>query len=254
MSNFWRQLAELQERQACVLVTLLSVTGSAPQCVGARMAVHGSGILGSIGGGRLEFSVSEYARSLLHDGSKTHDLQSYTLGASFGQCCGGKVLISYEVLMRRPYVAIFGSGHVGLELGLILARLPVNLQLYDNVVKATSAVEETGLTVSYDDDLPTVAARLPELAWAIVLTHSHQLDFELVHTLLQRDDLSFVGLIGSASKRKNFTTRLQQRGLASAAIDRLVCPLGTSAIASKQPAAIAVATVAQLLELGLLAS
>ena len=38
------------------------------------------------------------------------------------QCCGGEVTLLLEPLAVLPAVAIFGVGHVGLELARILAR------------------------------------------------------------------------------------------------------------------------------------
>ena len=39
------------------------------------------------------------------------------------QCCGGEVRLLLEPISVRPTVAIFGVGHVGLELARILFRL-----------------------------------------------------------------------------------------------------------------------------------
>jgi xanthine dehydrogenase accessory factor len=62
--------------------------------------------------------------------------------------------------------------------------------------------------------------------------------------LLRRGDLAYVGLIGSASKRKRFESRLGDRKIA---FDKLVCPIGIVGIADKHPHAIAIAAAADLL-------
>ena len=247
LTSFWQQLADWQRRHDCVLVSLLAAQGSSPQTPGARMAVSASRFIGTIGGGRLEQVALENARQMLSPGQPGTTTQWYTLGASMGQCCGGRVLLAYTLVKRMPQVTIFGAGHVGRELALILARFEVQLRVYDTEAKFGGDNELLGLDITYDSDLLALVPELPADSWVLVLSHSHQLDFDLVHALLQRDDLHWVGLIGSESKARNFRSRLRRRGLSAERLQKLQCPLGLAPIASKQPAAIAVATVAQLL-------
>jgi len=81
----------------------------------------------------------------------------------------------------------------------------------------------------------------------VVMSHSHTLDEEICHAILQRDDFRFLGLIGSATKRKRFVHRLRQRGIAKDQLERLVCPIGLAGIHGKQPATIALSLAAQLM-------
>ena len=81
----------------------------------------------------------------------------------------------------------------------------------------------------------------------LVLTHSHDLDYEICRAILRRNDFVWVGLIGSKSKAARFRHRLAQQGIAAAKIEQLVCPIGIAGIASKLPGAIAIAVAAQLL-------
>jgi xanthine dehydrogenase accessory factor len=81
----------------------------------------------------------------------------------------------------------------------------------------------------------------------LVLTHSHDLDLALTTAILQRGDVGWFGLIGSRTKRARFESRLRQRGVDEARLERMVCPIGLPGIQGKQPEIIAVAVVAQLL-------
>jgi xanthine dehydrogenase accessory factor len=65
---------------------------------------------------------------------------------------------------------------------------------------------------------------------------------------LWRDDIAFLGLIGSKTKSARFKQRYRRSGLAEAALNRLICPVGDPRIAGKEPAVIAVAITAQLLQ------
>ena len=90
-------------------------------------------------------------------------------------------------------------------------------------------------------------AALPAGCHVLVMTHSHPLDFDIAAAALARDDLAYVGLIGSRSKRKSFERRMRKLG--ARGLDRLTCPIGAAGIGGKKPAEIAVAVAAELLEL-----
>jgi len=82
----------------------------------------------------------------------------------------------------------------------------------------------------------------------LVLTHSHDLDFALSLAILKRADFAWFGLIGSKTKRARFEHRLAERGISPALLARMTCPIGLPGIDSKAPEVVAVAVVAQLLQ------
>jgi len=79
------------------------------------------------------------------------------------------------------------------------------------------------------------------------MTHSHALDLDLVIAALQANRFYYVGLIGSATKRARFTSAMQKMGMAAEQVEKLVCPIGLTAIKDKAPAAIAASVAAQVL-------
>jgi xanthine dehydrogenase accessory factor len=91
-------------------------------------------------------------------------------------------------------------------------------------------------------------AEAPADSFALVMTHSHPLDLEIIDAVLRNPRFAYAGLIGSATKRARFTKRLREAGLFEENISAMVCPIGISSIKSKHPAAIAAAAVVQLLE------
>jgi xanthine dehydrogenase accessory factor len=91
-------------------------------------------------------------------------------------------------------------------------------------------------------------ATLPAGSFILVMTHDHQIDFDIVETALRRDDFVGIGLIGSDTKRARFVSRLRRHGIPETALDRLICPIGVPGIVSKQPEAIAIAVAAQILQ------
>lgn len=92
-------------------------------------------------------------------------------------------------------------------------------------------------------------ASLPSGTAVLIMTHDHGLDFDLTEAALRRADLSFVGTIGSETKRARFASRLRRAGLDEAKVAKLHCPVGLTDVGTKLPAEIAIAVVAQLLML-----
>jgi xanthine dehydrogenase accessory factor len=78
------------------------------------------------------------------------------------------------------------------------------------------------------------------------MTHNHALDQEIAEALFRRNDFAFFGLIGSKAKRSIFEKRLLAKGVESAKLARMICPIGELTIESKEPMAIALGVAAQL--------
>ncbi len=148
---------------------------------------------------------------------------------------------------RRRDLVLFGAGHVGKALVLALAPLPFALLWFDPRPDAFQAHVPPNTELRRLDDPVEALAAAPAGSFVLVMSHSHQLDLALVQAALADDRFPYVGLIGSKSKRRRFEKRLAAGGISPARIDDLVCPIGIDGIRSKVPAAIAAATVAELL-------
>ena len=96
MSGWLTQASERAARgEALVLVTVCCIAGSAPREPGTKMLVWPDGQAGTVGGGNLEFVITQQARRMLASGAP-HRFQSYPLGPLLAQCCGGRVGILLE--------------------------------------------------------------------------------------------------------------------------------------------------------------
>lgn len=99
-------LDQIDDGQACVLVTIFAFQGSAPRESGARMVVRADGgFFGTIGGGALEWEAIAHARSELArrelkepDGCSLFQIRRFALGPELGQCCGGSVSVGFEIV------------------------------------------------------------------------------------------------------------------------------------------------------------
>lgn len=248
-------------REAAVLLTVAAVRGHAPREAGAKMVVSATDTWGTIGGGNLEASAVAHAREQLATHATVPELIESELstrasGPYGAQCCGGVVTVLFEPLPSVPVVAIFGVGHVGLELARILARQDIELHLIDTRAEMLSgerlAVLEDALATLHVHRvslLPeSVIAELPPASHVLIMTHDHNEDAALCDAALRRADLGEIGLIGSAGKWASFRRRLaEEGGHDQQALARIRTPIGLSELDGKQPATIAVSIAAELL-------
>ncbi|MGY8856451.1 MAG: XdhC family protein [Pseudomonadales bacterium] len=203
----------------------------------------------------------------------------YPLGAKLAQCCGGSVTVMFECFNVTPpmSVLVFGAGHVASALMTILAELPCQVDWVDSRPEMFKRylVDESTTNQSkiynlpahirpHIDDEPVDFVR-PFIEqggqrFILVMTHDHSVDFELVRAALdtisdtssphdKRSDISapYIGCIASATKAKRFRDRLVQRGYSEQLVNQLVMPIGLQ-IGGKEPMAVAVSIVAQLLQ------
>ncbi len=142
---------------------------------------------------------------------------------------------------------LFGAGHVGQAVARVLAPLPFDIHWIDSRPDIFP-LDLAGnlITDTCADPVSRVAEADPGCLF-VVMTHSHELDENICHAVLERNDFEWLGLIGSTTKRARFMHRLGQRGIEEARLGRLICPIGLSGILGKQPATIALSLAAQLM-------
>jgi len=263
-SYFFTRLAV----DAAVLVSVHSAQGSVPREVGAWMAVFPDAVLGSVGGGHLEWQACAHARSLLlllaQAGAVAPATRRYALGPSLGQCCGGVVQLRFEVVtaadlpalrlrLDRPTtpVALFGGGHVGTALVQLLGTLPFAVHWVDSRDGIFPTTVPTNVQCEHADPVPDAVPDLAPGSRVLIMSFSHAEDLDVLAACLvrqrQRGDLPYLGLIGSASKWASFQHRLLERGHSAAELAHVTCPIGLPGIHGKAPEIIAVAVAAQLL-------
>lgn len=247
-----------RERRTGVLVTLVSVRGHAPREAGAKMVVTATDAWDSIGGGNLEATAVARARTMLRGGRSSPEQITLSLNdkarAEHGQqCCGGEVEILLEPLAVVPSVAIFGLGHVGLELARILARHDVELHLVDSradqVTAQRLAVLDDAIARVHLHHAPVpelVLGQVPRGTHVLVMTHDHAEDAALCDTALRCGHLASIGLIGSSAKWSRFRQRLAAEGHSPTTLERITTPIGLPGLVGKDPATIAVSVAADL--------
>ena len=249
-----------------VVVTVAEVAGHAPRDAGTVMLVTADGQVATVGGGNLEHSAVLAARDMLAARTGEPTLRTVDLNPRGGehgvQCCGGRVtLLLQPVLPDRPTIAVVGAGHVGWALVEVLRAVPVSVELVDSradrlsLHPVTVPGQAAAVRLRHLPAPETAVADLPVGALLVVLTHDHAEDLAVLDMALRRQaehgDLAFIGLIGSSTKWAHFRRQLLDAGHGEDVLASVTTPLGgpapTSTVISKDPAAIAIATAAQLL-------
>jgi len=224
------------------------------------MVVASDRTWGTIGGGNLEAVAVSRARALLVEERREPEMLTVALSEkapfAYGvQCCGGEVTMLLEPLPVPPAVAIFGMGHVGLELARILSRHDLELHLIDTRSDELSpdrleVLADGQARIHVHRDVPVlpeiILPELPAGTHVLVMTHDHAEDAALCDAALRCDDLGSIGLIGSSAKWSRFRSKLSDLGHTSDAIDRITTPIGLPDLVGKDPATIALSVAAAL--------
>jgi xanthine dehydrogenase accessory factor len=259
-------LARLASEPA-VLVQVQATEGSAPRDAGAWMAVFENALIGTIGGGHLEFEAIDRARALLKASGigQSAETMRLALGPSLGQCCGGVVHLRLERLtaadasalrlrldVERMPVVLFGGGHVGHALAEVLARLPVALHWVDSREGIFPVGLPAHVLCEHSEPVQAAVKDLAPGSCVLIMSFSHAEDLDVLTQCLARQrlqqDLPFIGLIGSKTKWATFRHRLETRGYSAEELAQVTCPIGVPGIHGKEPEVIALAVAAQLLQ------
>ena len=246
-----------------VLVNVETSAGSAPRDAGTWMLVSPKRIFRTIGGGQLEKLAIDKARDLIGTGDGEPVNLKVPLGPEIGQCCGGSVVVSLQLLAETeidriaarldeeltglPHVYVFGAGHVGNALCEALSLLPVQSALIDTRNEELQTAPpgiETRLSAMPES---VVRDAMPGSAF-VILTHEHSLDFLIAREALARHDAAYVGMIGSKTKLASFRNWIRRDTGKAANIERLVCPIGGAQVRDKRPEVIAALVAAELVE------
>lgn len=229
------------------LATIVESAGSSPRKSGAKMLVRNDGsTIGTIGGGKMEAEVIEAAVAVIQSGIPR--AAPFSLTEEYGHVCGGKLLVYIEPVGTTPRLIIFGVGHVGRSLARIAPFSGFRVSMVDE--REPTAVRERfdGADELIISDVEGAFAELDidGNCYLVIVTGTHVDDFAAVKKAL-RTPARYIGLLGSRRKRAVLEKILADEGFGSDDINRITIPVGLP-IGAESPAEIAVAIVAQLIQ------
>lgn len=239
-----------ERQQPCVLVTVIAADGTVARGIGSKMLVTKDSLTGSVGGSHSERQAILRARDLLTNGGQTV-CETVANEAQTDHCTGSLTLLYEPLFLKAFHILLFGAGHVGKALIHILTTLDCQVTWVDS--RAGMFPEQARLAPNINtilaDSPQKIVQQAPAGSYYLLMSHSHERDFEIGEAILLRNNAAFFGMIGSSRKRQQFERRMVSRGYALTTVEQhLTCPLGLPGLTGQQPAEIAVAIAAQLLQ------
>jgi xanthine dehydrogenase accessory factor len=249
------------QNSSCVLITVIESAGSAPRVLGTRMVVTEKYCADTLGGGALEHEAIEYARDILKSAARgpviTH--REFVLGSDLAQCCGGRVKLQFDCHWVNDFILnVFGAGHVAQEVARVVQRLSCRATFHDsrkewleklNACVDTGAISSSVTTSVLSENVYASVDACQSGSYFLVMTHSHELDMELIEAILARGDARYCGLIASKSKAISFRGRLKRKGFTEDELASLTAPLGQHFQTGNTPMEVAVAAIGDILHL-----
>ena len=251
--EYFQRADELaQAGEDFVVFTWTKSLGHAPQDLGAKAIVTRSGLQwGTIGGGKVEAKAIALGVAILSEPlhGKAPRLLQWDLQRDVGMSCGGSVEMMLEVFPARPWnIVIFGAGHVAQALVRSLALLDCHVSCLDTRQEWLDRLPARGprFEPMLLSELGDYLDHIRPQSYCILVTKGHATDWPLLRRLVLRDDLSYLGVIGSTVKARKLRAELKAEGHTPEAIQRFQCPMGLG-FKSHEPAEIAISIIAELL-------
>ncbi|HEY6077401.1 MAG TPA: XdhC/CoxI family protein [Polyangiaceae bacterium] len=237
----------LTSRQRGALATVVRVSGSTPQQVGARLLLRQDGTtLGTVGGGAIERVVLEALQQALE--REQGELLVRDLAHDLGMCCGGRMEIFIEPILPAPRLWLIGAGHVAKPTAALALSVGYEVTVVDEREELNSSERFPGCQLLLDDPSDVLRrSRLDERDWVLILTHDHQLD-ERALEAASGQPARYMGLVGSRRKVLRLVQRVLAKRQGDVPIERLFAPVGLD-IGAVSPEEIAVSIVAELIAL-----
>lgn len=228
------QARELRAANRAFVVVSHGDAGADP----GKLVVFANGATGSLGNAAQDAAAIAKARELLVSGNATLVHGGHDSATLF-----------FDPIRPADFnLVLFGAGHVGRALVRALTEVPCRITWVDERVQEFPADLPSNVNCVVTDAPDEEIDAAPAGSCFLVITHSHAIDQQLSERILRRNDFAYFGLIGSVTKRRLFERRMAARGIPVDRFARMTCPIGVRGITGKEPAVIALAVAAELLQ------
>ena len=231
---------KIEKNQSVALVTLIESSGATPRKAGTIMGVTKDEIIGTVGGGLIEFKVIELARQCIEKNENKYfefDLNGNGQNA-IDMSCGGSVKGYIKTFKPNDRIVIVGAGHIGRNLMSILKDSPFEIVVFDD---RDENIE--GVTVG---DIETLIKNLTENpdTYFVVVTKGHKSDFVALKNIFKKE-FRYIGMVGSKNKVLETRKKLVEEGI-EIPEERFFSPIGLD-FSNGTPYEIAVEILAEIL-------
>lgn len=233
------------------VATVVSAGGSVPGKIGFQMIVYSDGRQrGTVGGAGLEEKVKKQALENISTGkSGTYKFDlTYRKPGGLDSICGGTAEVFVEAVKPGPHILICGGGHVGLEVAHLCDQLEYPYTVLDVRPEFASAQRFPGARSAHAMGPEEFRSKvnLEQFSHIVICGHSYHVDEDLL-AYFARQFSGYIGVIGSATKRKEMVGHLVEKGVPREILERVECPIGLS-IGAESPAEIAVSILGAVIK------
>ena len=221
------------------LVTVTETSGSTPRKAGTIMGIFRDSIVGTIGGGNIEYKLINLTREMLDTDEVCREFSyNLTTDDELRMNCGGNMKGVVKIFSPSPKLLICGAGHIGQKLFNISKNLSFNTKIIDDREELKKDCPE--LTLGDFEDILKNEVITGE-TYIVIATRGHLLD-EKVLNLVKDRGAKYIGIIGS---RRKITALKENLGEWS---DNIYAPIGLK-ISDGTPEEIAIEILAEILKI-----
>lgn len=155
-------------------------------------------------------------------------------------------LVKKEWFNQTPPLIILGAGHVSLSLVKMASALGFYIKVIDDRKDLVNKERLNEADELICDSFENLDQYLENQAIYVVVTREHKDDFTCVKAILNRNNYSYLGMIGSRTKISKTYDNLKKIGFKQEQLDTIFAPIGLN-IHARTPAEIAVSILAEII-------
>jgi len=238
----------LERGENSALASVTSIDGSSPGKTGAIMGVWPDGsIVGTVGGGNLEFEVTQKALECIETNKSCEYEFDLNHSSDLKMICGGKAKVFIKVFIANPHLIIVGGGHIGLELYKLADFLGFNAIVIDDRKEFANKERFPKAYELYVGDVGEILENYENVkqSYVVIATRGHAHDESALRAVVNRD-FKYVGMIGSRSKVQETFEKLLADHYTKESLESIYSPVGIS-ISNGEPSEIAFGIMCEIL-------
>jgi xanthine dehydrogenase accessory factor len=257
MQEIYQKIVKIiSEGGSAALATVVSTEDSTPRNEGAKMLVQANGeIIGSIGGGSVEFQVCQEAEKVIKDGKPK--LLHFGLSGEqptkdaieTGMICGGEMQVYIEPIRSGLNLYLFGGGHISISLCRMGKMLGFHVVVIDDKAEFANKERFPEADVVIVEDFEKIFEKISidESSYIVIATRGHAFD-EVVLQHAAVSGAKYVGMMGSSKKIKALFSHLESRGVPRKLLEETHTPIGLE-INAETPEEIAISILAEIVKI-----
>lgn len=239
----------VESGEGVALVTLIQIDGSSPGKKGNMLAVfENGGILGTVGGGNLEFTLTKEAINCIKENESKEIEFDLVEDAALHMKCGGSVKAFIKVFKKRDRLVIVGGGHVGGELYQVADFLGMDIWMLDDREEFCNSEKYPHASKHIVGDIGEEMSKLQidEYTYIVIVSRGHRGDKDALRACIGRG-AKYIGMIGSRKKIIETNKELMEEGISKEELQKVFSPVGLD-ISCGTPKEIAVGIIAEILK------